>query len=443
MEELLAYHKRIHDNIHGSIKLSKLATLIVDTPEFQRLRELHQLGTCHFVYPTATHTRFEHSLGTYHLTGKMLDSVIKNSDIHMLNEWLVYGTGYELNPFVCELVKIAGLIHDLGHGPFSHLFDDQFIPTVRTTKDETDYHEIRSVKIFKNIVSKNSVLNDVITDKCINFVNNLINPDPSKHTGFIYQIVSNCVNSIDVDKFDYILRDGYMLGIRCGFDYLTLIDSAKVLDNKICFPEQLYYEVVSIFKSRYRLHKQVYNHKASMAVEYMINDIMLELNDVLNVYDSVKETDTFIKLTDSYITTMITFMESNIGNYHEKYRDNIQKAYSILNRINCRDLYIHIGTMVSEKCIDIDKYFSEFPTDKIIIYKTKLGFVSGKKSNPLDNLYFYTNKKPELCHKVDKKDVSYMISDQYQEFMYMVFCKDRTDNTLVQKLICTFNSLSK
>ena len=133
-EEIDQNYKQFYDNIHNYIKVSNIACKIIDSKPFQRLRSLHQLGTCHYVFPTATHTRFEHSIGTYYLTGRLLNN-IKNKinkdtleeylkNISELKEYYEKTNNYILDNYICELIKIGGLCHDLGHGPFSHLFEE-------------------------------------------------------------------------------------------------------------------------------------------------------------------------------------------------------------------------------------------------------------------------------------------------------------------------------
>ena len=138
------------DIIHDSIEVSSIAKAIIDTPIFQRLRYLHQIGACYLIFQNANNTRFEHSIGTYHLAGLVLEKLVKNSNHHEINKALVevkFIRKYLLKHFeledieenikflenvntclmddyLIELIKIAGLIHDIGHGPFSHLFDE-------------------------------------------------------------------------------------------------------------------------------------------------------------------------------------------------------------------------------------------------------------------------------------------------------------------------------
>jgi HD superfamily phosphohydrolase len=105
--------KQIYDPIHGFVDLTPLMQSIIDTPEFQRLRYLKQLGAVQYVYPSATHTRFEHSIGVSHLANIMARHLFGDTSI------------MDTNHTIAELTQVAGLIHDLGHGPFSHLYDSQ------------------------------------------------------------------------------------------------------------------------------------------------------------------------------------------------------------------------------------------------------------------------------------------------------------------------------
>ena len=476
---LIKNYKQIHDNIHGYIKLSNIATTIIDTVEFQRLRYLHQLGTCFYVFPSAIHTRFEHSIGVYHLTGLMLENIKKNSNINDLNKYMenikelhnYYTNKLELDlkldeyldDYVCELVKIAGLCHDLGHGPFSHIFDDVFIPNIKKihkynneldhhelvnnelVNNELDHHEYRSCKILRHIIQKNELLKQIITDDDLQFIENLINPSESaEHKGFIYQIVSNNLNNMDVDKYDYLERDTKNLSLNFGFDSSRLINNVNVIDNIICLPKQMYYDVASIFTTRYRLHKQIYTHKMVLATQYMIQEIMLLLDPIIDIYKSLQNIDSFCNLTDDYIISMVKILHSRKNQYTLEQQESIELAYNIWQNICNRKLYRFVKTIVSYKPIDddIDITMSTFTDDvkqNIIIYKSKIGFVSDKKQNPFDNLYFYSNKNPRDSFKIKKEQVTYLIPNMFQEYIYTIFIKDRNDTSLEYILLDFFS----
>ena len=132
--------RTINCPLHGVITLTPRMCKIIDTPEFQRLHKLRQLGATYLVYPSATHTRFEHSLGVSHLAKILMNSLKEKHPNLGIDDNLI------------ELYQIAGLIHDIGHGPFSHLYDDVII-----NPEEDLKHEKRGIEIFKNIVKRYSI----------------------------------------------------------------------------------------------------------------------------------------------------------------------------------------------------------------------------------------------------------------------------------------------
>ena len=118
LEKIDTYHfseTLIFDNIHGYIEIDEVAKSIIDTPEFQRMRRIHQDGALHYVFPTANHSRFEHSIGTYHLAKKMI-STLRNKQPEL-----------KITDRIVKVISLAGLCHDLGHLMYSHLFDDLFL----------------------------------------------------------------------------------------------------------------------------------------------------------------------------------------------------------------------------------------------------------------------------------------------------------------------------
>ncbi len=441
-------HKSIHDEIHGLIKISDIACRIIDTPEFQRLRYLRQLGTCYYVFPSAKHTRFEHSLGTYHLTGRLASCLKQNSDSEKINQWLneiPELKGYyartsmddKFDDYVIELIKIAGLCHDIGHGPFSHVYDDVFVPTIRTGEPKpTDIHEARSGMILEKIIKRDPVLTSTISNDEIRFIQDLINPQ--KHQiGFMYQIVSNNINNVDVDKFDYITRDTHNLGLKFGFNFERIINDVVAIDNNVCYLNKMYFELASMFTTRYRLHKQVYTHKGVIATQYLLGQMMCKLEPLLHMYAATDNMDDFCGLTDEYILIMLKYFNSHKNQYSDDEQKLIDDAMILLDRIQYRKLPKLIGRVVSKRAIriiDEDLYPNNVDDPRVYVCRLKIGLVSGNKSNPFENMYFYERKNKDTCFKIQPEDVSFLLPDSYQEYIHLIFAIDRDDHEFHEQM---------
>jgi HD superfamily phosphohydrolase len=436
---LVLDYKRIYDSVHHEyIPVTKLACLIIDTQEFQRLKNHYQLGTCHFVFPSAVHTRFEHSIGTYYLAGHLLDCIKKRMSLEQQHEWLSKNNlvtkilcfkNYKLTDYLIELVKIAALCHDLGHGPFSHVFDDVFLKCF-DINHPSKRHEYRSCCILRKIINNNKELSTLIPESSIKFIESLIDP-PNDAKGFLYQIVSNNLNGIDVDKCDYLMRDSMITGFASGFDCKRLMDDAYVVNDIICYPLQTDINLFNLFKTRYDLHKKVYSHKVVIAVQHMVCDILKLMNKKLQIIEilTTQNWDKYCRLNEHYIFALINYMIEDLNETDS----NVAEAYLILKRIEKRDFYKFIcGKMIdvhlsSDQQIQIksleEKYFGQ-----IIIHQGKIGYVSGNKNNPLDDIYFYNRKHLSTCHygeiiphKINKEQVSKLISNIYQENYLMIF----------------------
>lgn len=469
-------YKKIFDTIHKNIKISNLACHFIDTEQFQRLRGLHQLGTCHYVYPCATHSRFEHSIGVYHLAGRLCNCIINNThqdDIDKYLQKIPYLQNYfnrrslrykqktvkcVMDDYIVELIKIAGLCHDIGHGPFSHVFDDSFIPAAKLFKKKNgnnivdskfDEHENRSCFIIDYIIKNDPILSKVIHKDEINFIKSLISPSKNEN-GFIYQIISNNLNGIDVDKFDYLKRDTYILNLEYSFDFSRLVDDIYVIDDKICYPKQMNQHVYNLFNTRYILHKNVYGHKVVVATQFMINDILLLVDPIINILESINNVISFCTLTDEYVISIVDFL-LKMDNISDNHKNRLIKANNIMKRLKKRDLYVFIGDIVSPDKIDLtwenfNLLDDTLSKDDILIYKSKRGYVSGSKKNPLDDIYFYNSKitfpksKTNKCFK-NISDRNFM-PNIYQEYIVKIYSKINTKDKLVRIKNC-FDVITK
>ncbi|VDM01306.1 unnamed protein product [Schistocephalus solidus] len=293
--------KVFQDAIHGLIEVEPLMLQVIDTPEFQRLRNIKQLGPVYFVFPTCSHTRFEHSLGTYHLVSRLLRAL--QADVPC--------EAVRLNEAECSALKLAALCHDLGHGPFSHLWE--YFMRSGGPKYEVVTHEKMSGRILRWIIQQNPDLSASISEAAIDLdlVCALIEANPSREQlvsdvfyrdtgvhcytycmrnvhGFLSasQLLSNSTNGMDADKWEYILRDSFYLGWGQGCSTLELERflwfyrlvfhppeaSSDCGGEESCgswhmsFRDSEIENVMRTFSQRLHLHRQVYSHKTSKAI---------------------------------------------------------------------------------------------------------------------------------------------------------------------------------
>ncbi len=392
--------KLINDNIHGCITLNNICIKIIDTPEFQRLRDIKQLGTCNYVFPNAIHTRFEHSIGVAYLARKILTHININQP--------------ELNISESDIlnVEIAGLCHDLGHCILSHAFDKKFIKDYYPDHDNIE-HEIRSRMMIEYIIKKYKIIE--LYDK-INIIQEMIHPT-KYHDSFLYHIVANSKNNIDVDKFDYICRDNIAIGLKYYFDYDRIFNQCRIIDNELCFRDKEAYNLYDLYHYRYKNHKMIYNHPIVTAIEYMLIDVLKLSNDVLKLSDTILTPEKMLSNSD-YIFKFIEVSNDN----------NLKDAKYLLNNLHKRQIYKYVGEINVEdfnkiKC-DLLNILSKnnINDNDFIIQCLTIGY-SNTHENPIHNIYFYGIKNKNFKFKLNINNVSSLMSQNHNEKILRLFCK--------------------
>ena len=266
---------QIVDPIHDFITIHKNELDIIDTPVFQRLRRIRQLAGAHLVYPGAQHSRFEHSLGAMH---------IANQAATILKEKKFLDSEDVTN------LRLAALLHDIGHGPFSHLFEE-----VLQKKKRISHEEIGARLILK------SEIGDLITKAGFDkgFVSKLAFGN-SKYQ-FMNEIISG---GLSADMMDYLLRDGYFTGAEhAKVDFMRIINSLDVHNRKLSLDRSALYSFESMMISRYQMFKAVYFHKTVRAAEVMLLEAMLLADNELQLTTS--DLKKYVLLTDEFVISKL------------------------------------------------------------------------------------------------------------------------------------------
>ena len=435
--------KTIFDPIHGHITFSKIMWDIIDTPQFQRLRNLRQLSTSHFIYPGNNHSRFEHCLGTGFLSKDLINrcfDLLPNNNIDIDKTEIEY---------LKECVSIAGLCHDIGHGPFSHSFE----VILEHLNIKNWDHEKFGGEIIQYLIDKNNI-EGIDKDK-LKLINSLIEGNNLHKTEYnwIYQIVANKENSIDVDKFDYIQRDIYHSGVKTlTVDYTRIFKDINIINNNICFSEKTDRSLLSLFQARYCLHHKIYNHPQSICVETMVKDALLLSKDYFNFEEAILSPEKFLKFDDSILNTILSFSL----NPDEEISQNkkLLDAEKIIKKIYNRDFYTIIGEIsipIGKKVeLKLDEFLcNENPKDEfyltendIELRKKNINF-GFKDKNPFETIYFYNPKRPNDCYK---KSMEHLLTmpQVFSESTILVFCKDKNKNERAKKLFDIYkNKLEK
>ena len=269
--------KVFRDPVHNYIPVEdELIYDLINSKEFQRLRRIKQLGSSSFTFHGAEHSRFSHCLGVYYLARRVTNIFDKKySDIWNSNESL--------------LTMTAALLHDIGHGAYSHTFERLF---------DTNHETITQQIILSPETEINTILRRVspdFPDKVASVIN---------HTYSNKQVEQLISSQIDVDRMDYLLRDSYFTGASYGeFDLTRVLRVIRPIENGIAFSRDGMHAVEDYIISRYQMYMQVYFHPASRAMEVLLQNL---LKRAKYLYPKEKE---FFTVTSPHL---IPFFENRV-----------------------------------------------------------------------------------------------------------------------------------
>jgi len=272
----------IRDPVHGYVKITEVEKELIDSPFLQRLRRIHQLAGAYLVYPGAVHTRFEHVIGTMHVAGEVAQSL---------------AIGFDLDPDLAQEARLAALLHDVGHGPFSHTYEEVLTEKTNVTHED----------ISQRIVSKTSV-GDILEKhgfskrKMSSFTVGKRQTRPP----FMNEIIAG---SLSADIMDYLLRDSYFTGVEYGkVDIQRVIDSIQVAQGHLYLDDAALYAFEALLLARYEMFKAVYFHRTVRAAELMLVHAMKLADETLGLTD-LSDIEGYLDLTDEIVLQKLVSVE--------------------------------------------------------------------------------------------------------------------------------------
>ena len=366
----------------------------------------------------------------------------------------LYKDPIEITDVELLCVKVAGLCHDLGHGPFSHLFDRHFIPKSYNKPSSEWTHEQCSCDLFDDIIEKNEKIRKLMEQNGIGYkeqemIKSMIKGSPkdditeTQYDGqkckkkFLFEIVSNKATGIDCDKFDYFSRDTHHVGIKNSFEFKRYFQNIRIIpingELRICARDKEESNLYELFHIRWTLHRQVYQHKTCQIIEEMLTEALLLADEKFGISASIHDMNLFTDMTDSIFYEILKSKDQG---------EKVVKAKKILRDIQSRRLYQFCGE-VNPKIIEDDESKELTSSQKKLspqqalteivecggdiseddLCVCKAYFSYGKKGkNPLQEMHFFG--KDGKLKKAQMTSFSSLLPRNFEEEYLRVVCKN-------------------
>ncbi len=254
------YWGEIKDPVHGYVYITEAEKQLIDSYPFQRLHRIRQLAGSEFVYSGANHTRFEHSIGVMYLAGKLTE----NQNISQL-----------LSTEEIQIVRMASLLHDIGHGPFSHVFEHLLVKFLNKTHEDMTQWIIQKSEL-REIISKLGYDADKVAKLAVGELRR-------QGKAFLDQVIQSAV---DVDKLDFVVRDTYHTGAEYGYvDVFRLIHMLDILGENLAVDVGALSALESFVLARLESFRSIYFHRVGRAAQIMLAKAMEEANEELGLVE--------------------------------------------------------------------------------------------------------------------------------------------------------------
>ena len=366
--------KIINDPIYGFINIeSQLITEIINHPYFQRLREIKQLGLSYLVYPGAKHTRFQHAIGSMYLMQIAINQLRKKNNIITDEE--------------SEALKIAILLHDIGHSPFSHALENSLVKNI-------SHESLSSLFMYKlNVTFNNKLL------LAIKIFNN------NYHKKFLHQLVSS---QIDMDRLDYLKRDSFFSGVKEGsINTDRIIKMINVVNDQLVVEEKGIYSIENFLIARRLMYWQVYLHKTVISAENMLIKVLNRAKEIIN-----KKIFTTPALN--------IFLENNFS-----YNDFIKNSnlIDIFSELDDTDIYVCLKywmknedfvlsklskMIINRNLLKIEIQNIPFSDKKINSFKEKFIKKYNISRNEI-NYFVFTDKVSNRLYNIDENKINILL----------------------------------
>ena len=400
--------KLFNDPIYGFIQFPyPILYEIIDHPYVQRLRRISQMGLSHYVYPGAVHTRFHHTIGALHLMTEAIR--------------ILRSKGVEISDDEAIAASIAILMHDIGHGPFSHALEGEIIHVS---------HEFLSIQFMEDLKSSFGKHIELALDIFQN-----------KHQKlFLHQLVSS---QLDMDRMDYLSRDSFFTGVVEGvIGYDRIIKMLNVRNNELVVEEKGIHSVEMFLMARRMMYWQVYLHKTSVSVENMLQKVIRRLKQLLESDDSDYYSSLLSPSLSFFLCNAITAdtLRSQKTDIIEKFSklDETDIYYSLKNLSECTDevLRFYSSSILNRRIFKVEHQDEPITIEQIEAIKSKLLKTKTVNMNIIDDVILLSEES-NISYNTKKETIK-ILTNKNEVIPITQFSFNLIDTRLINKFFLCY-----